>query len=245
MLVGLSLATLGDCDIVSQQAGTCIIAGVGDGQATLEGSGSSPGSGGLDYTRGESSGAADNPLDLCVYVLNDRCLRLGPEKSGSEQPITLADIAQFRPDQPIAGGEPAGWTVVGLATNFFATSAPEVHDGTLLGGVASVRFTPVAWHWSYGDGSAASLATGGSRWAALGVAEFDATPTSHTYRAPGSYTIRLSVEYSAEYRLGGAPWTRIAGTLQAPANDQEVAAGAAATVLVGRDCRTAASGPGC
>ena len=97
--------------------------------------------------------------------------------------------------------EPNGWMIVGLDTNFFATGGVQVKDGTLLGQPASVRFTPVTWRWTYGDGTSASAAMGGTTWAAQGVREFDPTPTSHVYRSPGTYYIDLSIDYRAEYRI--------------------------------------------
>jgi hypothetical protein len=103
----------------------------------------------------------------------------------------------------------------------------------------------VAWQWNYGDGTAATLPTRGGTWAALGLREFDATPTSHIYQRAGSYTIRLSIVYRAEYRIAGGPFTPIAGTITLPANELHITASGAKTVLVDRDCTVAPRGPGC
>ncbi len=75
--------------------------------------------------------------------------------------------------------------------------------------------------------------------------EFDATATSHIYRAPGTYVIDLDVDYTAHYRVLDGSWVRIPGTLSLPANRLIATAGDAVTVLVDRDCATAPSGPGC
>ncbi|MDJ0334529.1 hypothetical protein QMG83_04765 [Salinibacterium sp. G-O1] len=161
------------------------------------------------------------------------------------QPITLADIASFRPTTGISGMEPNGWMIVGLDTNFYSTATTQVVDGALLGQPASVRFTPVGWRWSYGDGAAATLRTPGAPWAALGVAEFSATSGSHVYRAPGTYVIDLTVIYEAEYRFGAGGWTQISGTLGLPSNRLTATAGSASTVLVERECTVNPHGPGC
>ncbi len=161
------------------------------------------------------------------------------------QPITLADVASFRPTTGVSGMEPKGWMIVGLDTNFFSTASTEVVDGTLLGLPASVRFTPVAWRWSYGDGTAATLSTPGGSWAALGVAEFSPTSGSHVFRSAGTYVIDLSVVYTLEYRFGPAGWTRIDGTLALPSNRLTATAGSATTVLVERECTVNPRGPGC
>lgn len=159
--------------------------------------------------------------------------------------ITLADIARFRPTPGIQRMEPDGWVVVGLPANIYSIVDPEIVPGELLGQSADVRFTPVGWRWSYGDGSTATLGTKGGTWSALGLREFDASPTSHIYREAGSYTIRLSIVYRAEYRIAGGPFTPIAGTLTLPANELHITAGGAKTVLVDRDCTVAPHGPGC
>ena len=160
-------------------------------------------------------------------------------------PITLADIASFRPVTGGSGMEPNGWMVTGLDTNFFSAASVHVVDGVLLGTPAAVRFTPRSWLFDYGDGASARTSTGGASWAALGLAEFDPTATSHVYAASGTFTIDIDVEYGAEYSLDGQTWTAIAGTLSVPAARFTATAGGAKTVLVARDCLANPRGPGC
>jgi hypothetical protein len=159
--------------------------------------------------------------------------------------ITLSDIARFRPAPGIQRMEPDGWVVVGLPANIYSSVATQIVPGQLLGQSADVRFTPISWRWSYGDGATATLPTKGGSWAALGLREFDPTPTSHIYEQAGNYTIRLSIVYRAEYRIAGGPFTAIAGTLTLPANELHITASGAKTVLVDRDCTVAPRGPGC
>jgi len=160
-------------------------------------------------------------------------------------PITLTDIASFRPTPGVQYMQPDGWTIPGLDTNFYAVTSVHVVDGVLLGERASVRFTPVSYHWSYGDGASATRSTKGSTWAALGVGEFDPTPTSHVYQAEGRYTIRLVIDFRAEYRVAAGAFTPIDGVLPVPANDLHIVVDGAKTVLVERDCATDPTGPGC
>lgn len=159
--------------------------------------------------------------------------------------VTLSDIARFRPAPGIQRMEPNGWVVVGLPANIYSIVDTQIVPGELLGQSADVRFTPIGWQWNYGDGSAATLGTKGGTWAAQGLREFDATPTSHIYRQPGNYTIRLSIVYRAEYRIATGPFIPITGTLTLPANELHITASGAKTVLVDRDCTTAPHGPGC
>ena len=166
-------------------------------------------------------------------------------RSPATAPVTLDDIASFRPTVGTSMMEPNGWMVVGLPTNFYASTTAHVVDGTLLGFPASVRFTPVSWRWTYGDGSSRASATGGATWASLGLPEFEPTATSHVFGSPGTFTIQLTVSFAAEYRFGGPTWVPIAGTLAVPANSIVATAGDAQTVLVARDCVANPQGIGC
>jgi hypothetical protein len=159
--------------------------------------------------------------------------------------VTLSDIASFRPQPGTDHMEPDGWTVVGLDTNFYASATRQVVRGTLLGRPAEVRFTPVRFHWDYGDGARADRTTPGGTWEQLRVAEFDPTPTSHVYRSEGTFTIRLGIDYRAEYRFDRPDFVPIAGTIALPANDLRITVGDAKTVLVDRDCTSVPAGPGC
>ena len=158
---------------------------------------------------------------------------------------TLNDIAAFRPSPGVDHMEPDGWFVVGLDANFYATGGSSVVPGTLLGYPANVRFTPIRWRWTYGDGTSATRATRGATWAAQGIQEFEPTSTSHVYSAAGTYYIDLTIGYRAEYNFNGSGWATIAGTLWLPANRLVATVGSAKTVLVERDCTAPPFGPGC
>ena len=191
-----------------------------------------------------------NPRGECLFqdaifcVLPDDAQPATPATPGTPA-VTLSDIALFRPQAAVQSMQPEGWMVVGLPANFFAVIEPHAVDGELLGRSAQVRFTPLAYTWTYGDGDHARLDTKGASWEALGLREFDATATSHVYDAPGTYTIELLVDYGAEYRLNGGAWKPISGTVALSANDLVAIAGAATTVLVDRDCVSNPRGPGC
>ncbi len=162
--------------------------------------------------------------------------------------ITIRDVASFRPELATLTSEPSGWAVRGLDANILATGGSSIRTGELFGTVAEVRFTPVAYLFDYGDGSAPlSTSTPGTTWSALGLDEFDPTPTSHVYTASGAYTVTLLVDYVAEYRIGGSgAFTPIPGTLAIPSTPIEiVVADSAATALVDRDCVSNPRGPGC
>jgi hypothetical protein len=226
-------------------------ASVGASDVTLIGTATSPGSGG---SSGPSKGAGHSgarPPFQCQTVVGNKCLvrvpRPGPAApvAPAGQPVTLRDIASFRPSPGVQFMEPDGWVVPGLDANFYSVVDRQLVNGTLLGRSATVRFTPVAWHWNYGDGSVVVRATKGATWAAQGLHDFDPTATSHVYRTEGEYVIRLTIDFRAEYRLGAAGFIPIAGTINLPANDLHVTVTGAKTVLVEHDCVANPAGPGC
>lgn len=232
----------------------------GDG-ATLSGNLTNPGSpggsggssgGGAGSGAGGGSGGSTLPPMPCEEVFAGLCYGEGQGKPGDPSeaapgipPVTLSDIATFRPRVPTQSMQPDGWMVVGLPTNFIAATERHVVAGTLLGAPADVRFTPVVYRWRYGDGSSARLTQRGASWQSLGLQEFDPTPTSHIFRAPGTYVIELDVEFTAEYRFAGGSWRALSGLIVLPANDLIATAGDAVTVLVDRHCSQGSSGPGC
>lgn len=237
-------AVLGGCPNISGE--------VGDDGATLSGNVTNPGSPGSPGAAGPGggdSGASVLPPLPCEEVFAGLCYGDGQGKPDEAVPgipnVTWNDLAVFRPQPAIQYMQPDGWMVVGLPTNFVAVIERHVVAGTLLGAPAEVRFTPTAYRWRYGDGAAARLGTTGASWQALGLREFDATPTSHVFRASGTYVIELDVEYTVEYRFAGGAWTAMSGVIVLPANDLIATAGEAVTVLVDRDCALAPAGPGC
>jgi len=212
----------------------------GPGGSSESGGSSASGTSGADggdATHGEGS-ASEDPCPVGTWGC-------APRDDYDVVVITLADIARFHPRPGIQRMEPDGWVVVGLPANIYSVVGTQIVPGELLDEPADVRFTPIAWHWDYGDGTTATRGTRGATWAAQGLREFDATPTSHVYRQAGSYTIRLSITFRAEYRFAGSPFVPIAGTITLPANELHISAGGAKTVLVDRDCTVAPRGPGC
>lgn len=262
------------CGIGDFVTGCSVGGSVGEGEATLHGSLSQPGSpgssggsgsggsggggagGGGNGGGGANVDAPDTLLERCNYFISLRCQLDSGRPRGETapptaaptpptRPITINDIASFRPAPGVQYMQPDGWTVPGLHTNFYAVVGTQVVDGTLLGQPASVRFTPVAYHWNYGDGSSATLGTAGSTWQSLGVAEFDATPTSHVYDVEGEYVIRLTIDFAVEYRFAGGHFIPLSGRIPLPANELRITVGGAKTVLVEQDCAVNPAGPGC
>jgi hypothetical protein len=250
-----AIALSSACSNTEIATGLCSVdASIGDEDVTLTGTATDPGSpsAGNGATSTHGSGATKaRPFECQIFVAGRCLVRKGrpnpvqPDPPRAVQPVTLRDIAAFRPAPGVQYMEPNGWVVPGLDANFYSIVDQQLVGGTLLGQPATVRFTPVAWHWDYGDGSSVIRATKGATWAAQQLNDFDPTPTSHVYQAEGEYVIHLSIDFHAEYRFAGPGFIPIAGTINLPANDLRVTVTGAKTVLMNHDCTANPSGPGC
>lgn len=234
---GLPLQAASGCTQVLMNLGQCpaVTVDVTPDEVVLEGTVDVPGN------SGAGNGAPSGPPPIQPPLTIDR-----PGYTVT-MPVTLSDLARFRPDPGVDHMQPNRWMIVGLDTNFFARATQHVKSGTLLDRPASVRFTPVRYRWTYGDGTGRTTATPGATWEALGLHEFDATPTSHIYRSPGTYVIDLTIGYAPEYRYADATeWIPVSGLIWVPANRLVAeAASGAKTVLVEDECTVNPQGPGC
>jgi len=252
--VMLASSTAYACSFEMQISGECTTAVVGDGAVDLGATIETPASSGLGSNDNSAESVAVEALVEPVESVGESWCDLQrlpcvpwtpPAEVDAAGPITMSDIATFRPQPPTAGMQPNQWMVVGLDTNFFANASTHVVDGILFGGTAQVRFTPVAYYWDYGDGHTANLSTAGTTWAKYKVPEFDPTPTSHIYDASGNYTVTATITYAAEYRVAGSSWNNVIGTLSITAPPLTATAGHATTVLVDQNCNTNPTGIGC
>ena len=159
--------------------------------------------------------------------------------------VRITDLHNFPAYPTPTAMEPAGWAIVGLATNFWAAATPQLGEGLLLGQPAQVMFTPTSYHWNYGDGTTTTSPTSGARWETLGLPEFTETPTSHKYTATGTYSVTLTVNYRADYSFGDQGWRPVQGTVTVPSTPITLVAARESTVLVAEDCNTNPHGPGC
>jgi hypothetical protein len=265
------------CDVASIRSNNCppgTTGAIGDGSAAVGATEVQPGAAGVPAapgSRGTGGRAQPKPVwqwtDAERRAYEDERRRQAEAAGGfyrdefwpgrtptpgteEAAPVTLSDIATFRPDTGSIVTEPDGWTVLGLPANIYSTAGTHTVSGTLLGYAASVRFTPTAWHWDYGDGTSATTTVGGAPWGTSGAGEFDATATSHTYASTGQHAISLTIDFSAAYTITGAgagpgAWTVIAGSLPVATTPRTATTTNADTVLVASDCTANPAGPGC
>ncbi|MEZ3160094.1 hypothetical protein AB1K54_06025 [Microbacterium sp. BWT-B31] len=133
---------------------------------------------------------------------------------------------------------------MGLPTNFVGAASDHEVSGTLLGYPVTVRFVPVAYVFGYGDGTTQRAATGGTTWTHTGAAQFTPTATSHTYRARGTFTSTVAVEFEP-YVDFGAGWWRVDGVVTAVSAGYPVQVLEARTALVEHTCTEDPHAAGC
>lgn len=224
------------CTAAQIAAGVCSVnGGTTGGGVDLWGDSTWGGSGG-------SSGDSSDGPDECPVVVNGQCVGTSPPKGGSG-PTSISDLESFRPRTPVQFGEPSGWSVRRIPTNFWTTAIAHTVSGELLGNPADVRFTPVLFRRYFGDGDRKTSVLKGESWRSMGQSPWTRTPTSHVYESEGRYRVRLLVWYSAAYRFGSQDWVPLNGEVAVWANEIELTVLSADLVLVDRTC--AGTAPGC
>lgn len=180
----------------------------------------------------------------CSIIIAGSCRGQSPSKNpprpvvssqrqAPRAPSTVQDVASFAPGAPGIVVEPGTWSLPRLTTNIFSTAREQTQPGELLGWPVEVRFTPRAYRWSYGDGASATHASPGSSW---GAAQFSPASTGHVYRAPGTYSISLQVDYAVAYRFDNGPFRPLSGTVSVTSGPARVQVLRVTPVLVDRGC---------
>jgi len=177
----------------------------------------------------------------CEIKVQGLCRGAAPSKTPPAQqqentpptpPRYASELKNFRPHSPSILLEPDGWSVPTLATNMIAGASRHTIRGELLGWPVEVRFRPVAYHWSFGDGSSRSTSSGGGSWSSRNVPQFSPTETSHRYLRPGNYRVGLVVDYRVEFRFAGDEFDDINGNVSARAPSRSVEVFSVSPLLV-------------
>lgn len=98
---------------------------------------------------------------------------------------------------PQVNSDPGPKTVVNLKTAFSAGSAAAVtFNPTLLGVAVHVAAKPIAWHWTWGDGSTETTTTPGVPKKPV---------VTHTYTKVADAPVSVIVEYAGTFSVGSDP----------------------------------------
>ena len=119
-----------------------------------------------------------------------------------------ANSAVFSPAAPRASVSPGTSLTPGQAANFSVGLGVRFGTATLFGNLVTVRFTPVQYFWTFGDGN--NTAPTGATVGGVGNAQ-------HAYQQ-GSYTAFAQVEYRVDYKVKGGTWLRDPDTIWLSSN---------------------------
>lgn len=251
-------AALGRCPDVSQSASSLVVSGTQQRPGTP----AAPNAPATPGTRTATSPATPAPPSERALRLAEcmddsgtvRCHTLTDPSDTDSLPaetpapatptITLTDVARFAPAPLAATAEPENVGIARLPTNFTTAATTHIQTGTLFGIPLTVRFTPSAYTYDYGDRTTATLTTPGRTWSALGQPQLTPTPTSHTYEERGEYPVTLTTEYAVDVDLG-AGWIPVPGHITTTASPQTIRILEAHTALVARTCVEDPHGTGC
>ncbi len=264
LMVALATASAGSgsaqlCTVARANAGLCDPSEIG--QAVVEGNliigrPVEPGAGGAQPP--VPNPEAERAWRAYLQMLHDRCIDMGedpavcpppppppgePLPEAAADPITMSDLAAFRPLVGELVVEPDGWGVVGTPTNFYATAEAHTMDGELFDVPIRVRWTPSSYVFDYGDGSVEETEASGAAW--RGPEEsWTETATSHAYATTDDVRASVTVVFTAEVDAGGG-WFAVPGTLPVEAPAVDVKVFEVDTVLTNGDCMANPSGAGC
>lgn len=231
------------CDANLAAAGLCETTGT---SVIVDGTKVTDGTDGTTDTSTDTG--TDTPLPPCVMYLNDRCVDYVFQRPDDTTPgtptITITDLASFIPEPTTLAVEPGNAGIADMPANFLADASVHTQTGTLFGVPLTVRFTPIAYDYTYGDGTTATLTTPGRSWADLGQAQFTPTPTSHVYTDRGTYIADVDIRYTAEIDFG-LGWYPISGELTSDGPAQQIQIFEAHTALVAHTCTEKPTAPGC
>ena len=177
----------------------------------------------------------------------------GPECVYGEQPRDiLAEIAEQIAHEfqrtPVAGAQigsqPGPHTLRGKETNVWAQAETQTFNLTMIGQSVTIKATPAAYTWDYGDGSTwGPTPVHGAPLHANRIGE--QTQTSHIYAETGRLAINLTTHFNGSYTVNGGPELPIPGQGNIPSPPLPLTVWRAETHLYSDDCFQNPQGVGC
>ncbi|WP_258068865.1 hypothetical protein [Arthrobacter sp. N199823] len=142
------------------------------------------------------------------------------------------------------GSQPGPHTLRGKETNVWANASTQTFNLTMIGQKVTITATPVAYTWSYGDGTIwGPTPIHGAPLNKDRIGE--QTQTSHVYTETGRLTIGLITHFNGTYTVNGGPELPIPGQGNIPSASQPLTVWRAETNLYADDCIVNPNGIGC
>lgn len=118
-------------------------------------------------------------------------------------------------------------------SHFWAETESQTFNSTVLGAQVRVKAIPDGWNWKYGDGTTRNLDFPGEP--APNHTLRDETPTSHSYKETGTYSVGLTTLFRGEFSVDGGPWQSIPGQAAVPSDPIEIDVWRTKKELIARD----------
>lgn len=233
--------------------------GVGCGSETP---GGGSGGGGSDSGGGDSGGGSGTPAnpgdseDECetTPVNNPETGQVewqdcngvpaeinGPPPEGVEYPwISEEEFQSYDIPPSVIRMSPEGWGVTRNKTAFYAESGVRTIDMTILGFAVTVKATPVAYEWDFGDGQTLRTRSPGEP-----PVEGQEPSLYHVYGEKGAYEINLTTVYTGMFQVDGGPWLVIEGQAAVASDPVDADIYRYHRYLVDQSCDEDPTGPDC
>lgn len=178
----------------------------------------------LNFQR-ELDPATGEPLSGWAYV-GTSCIPFDaiPDEPGDPPSLLALVIEEWRrvqiPAATINVVPPGGRTLVNFDTIVYTEAGDVAFPVTILGRGVVINAIPVTYTWVFGDGATTTTSSPGIPYREGEPIGSDAIV--HQYREPGPVTLRVDVEYSAEFTVDGGPPQTIPGSADVTGDTAEL-----------------------
>jgi hypothetical protein len=191
----------------------------------------------LNFQR-ELDPATGEPLSGWAYV-GTSCIPFDaiPDEPGDPPSLLALVIEEWRrvqiPAASINVVPPGGRTLVNFDTIVYTDAGDIAFPVTILGRNVVINAQPVTYTWVFGDGATTTTSSPGVPYREGEPIGSDAIV--HQYREPGPVTLRVDVEYSAEFTVDGGPPQAIPGSAEVTGDTAELTVVEARSQLIDPD----------
>lgn len=166
---------------------------------------------------GENKGEVFDSYRVCPEDPAD------PRTENTDEEIIEISIDQFR-SFPISPSNivssPSKFSLRNGHTHMWASREVQTFDVDVEQSAVRIKAIPIQWNWNYGDGTTRSLDFPGE--AAPNHTLHDETPTSHSYKETGTFSVGATTLYRGEFSVDGGPWQAIPGQAAVPSDPIEI-----------------------
>ncbi|GAA2950064.1 hypothetical protein ACFO7V_16040 [Glutamicibacter bergerei] len=147
--------------------------------------------------------------------------------------ITPSEFRSFPILGSVLQSEPQKFSLRNGHTHLWAAGETQTFNTDIQGIATTLRAIPIGWNWKYGDGTTRNLDFPGEP--APNHTLRDETPTSHSYKETGTYSVGLTTLFRGEFSVDGGPWQSIPGQAAVPSDPIEIDVWRTKKELIARD----------